>query len=258
MRGDDRRPMTPGPGQYQARAYIGKDGPKISMSSKHNELANDAKFVPGPGQYNQTSSNYYRPKSPSYKIGTAQRKGLNNFMEANPGPGQYAPQNDTNQVKPKTPSWVIGTGKRPPLNSVDPQVPGPGNYNVGANLGKGPKYSMVGKNAYGNNTMNGVPGPGQYNSTTLNYKKEPSWKIGTGNRDDDLKRVIREGVPGPGMYAANVKDSAPKYGFGTQKRGGDNKNETPGPGQYHIPCAIVDVNDYTRSAGAFDSHYRYI
>ena len=30
--------------------------------------------------------------------------------------------------------------------------------------------------------------------------KNPSWKIGTGMRDDDLKRVIREGVPGPGNY----------------------------------------------------------
>lgn len=60
------------------------------------------------------------------------------------------------------------------------------------------------------------------------------------------------------MYQSMVKDSAPKYRFGSEKRGGSAKNDTPGPGQYHIPCAVVDVNDYTRSAGAFDPHYRYI
>ena len=50
----------------------------------------------------------------------------------------------------------------------------------------------------------------------------------------------------------------PHYKFGTEKRGFVQKSDTPGPGQYHIPCAIVDVNDYTREAGNFDPNFRYI
>ena len=143
-------------------------------------------------------------------------------MEGNPGPGQYGPDNCTNYVRPKTPSWVICTGQRPPLNPVDPSVPGPGNYNIGQMLGKGPKYTMVGKNNYGNNAKNRVPGPGQYEGgSQANLTKNPAWKIGTSNRDDDLKRVIREGVPWPGNYEFNTNNrvSSPKYKFGSQKRG---------------------------------------
>ena len=261
-RGNDKRPMTPGPGQYQYKEYIGKEAPKISMSAKYGNQPSESKYVPGPGQYSATNSNYYRPKSPSYKIGTAKREGLYKFLEGNPGPGQYGPENCTNQVRPKTASWKMGTGQRPPLNAVDPSTPGPGNYNIGENLGqRGPKYSMVGKNTYGDRVGNGVPGPGQYEGgIQTNLTKNPAWKIGTSTRDDDLKRVVREGVPGPGMYeyGANNKKAAPQYKFGTQKRGYVQKSDVPGPGQYHIPCSIVDVNGYTRESGKFDPSYKFI
>lgn len=261
VRGDNKRPFTPGPGQYQYKEFIGKEAPKITMSSKLKGGDNESRYVPGPGQYNATNTNNYRPKTPCYKIGTAKRDGLNRFTEGNPGPGQYAPNNCTNHVRPKTPSWVIGTGKRPPLNPGDATVPGPGNYNIGKNLGQGPKYSMVGKNNYGAESMAWVPGPGQYEGNNQsNMTKNPAWKIGTSTRDDNLKRVIREGVPGPGMYEFNTKNkkTAPQYKFGTQKRGYVQASETPGPGQYHIPCSIVDVNEYTRDAGKFDPHYKFI
>lgn len=256
-RGDNRRPQTPGPGQYQCKEFLGKEAPKISMSGKNGKEYNESRYVPGPGQYNGSMIN--RPKSPSYKIGTAQRQGLYNFLEGNPGPGQYVPDNCTNKVRPKTPSWVIGSSKRPPLNPGDSTVPGVGNYNVSQGLGKGPKYTMVGKNTYGANWKNGVPGPGQYeNNAEVTAKKSPIWKIGTGSRDDDLKRVKRENVPGPGMYDGGSKENGPKYRFGSEKRDQNTKNSMPGPGQYRIPCSIVDVNDYTRGAGNFDPNYRYI
>ena len=108
--------------------------------------------------------------------------------------------------------------------------------------------------------INSNPGPGQYSDNMKNKKHYPAWKIGTGSREDQLKRVIRDGYPGPGNYdfiGKNIK-LGPKYGFGTEKRGGVRKSDTPGPGQYHIPCAIVDVNDYTREQGNFDPNYRYI
>ena len=260
-RGTQIRPRTPGPGAYNTRTYIGNDGPKISMSGKfgYDPSMGDQKYVPGPGQYSSNNYGYLRIKSPSYKIGTAKRGGLYNSVD-NPGPGQYSTNNSTNFTRPKTPSWVIGTGKRGPLALIDKNNPGPGNYNINKSIGSGaPKYSMTGKGNYGY-IINSNPGPGQYSDNMKNKKHYPAWKIGTGSREDQLKRVIRDGYPGPGNYdfiGKNIK-LGPKYGFGTEKRGGVRKSDTPGPGQYHIPCAIVDVNDYTRESGKFDPNFRYI
>ena len=161
--------------------------------------------------------------------------------------------------KKKNPAWRIGKSIRPDLNNRDKTVPGVGNYNIAKGVGDGPKYTIVGKGNMGT-YKNGVPGPGQYNETKAQLKKNPSWKIGTGQRDDDLKRIIREGVPGPGMYEFfdKTKKNAPNYRFGREKKCVVKGNDVPGPGQYHIPCTIVDVNDYTREQGQFDNNFRYI
>ena len=123
----------------------------------------------------------------------------------------------------------------------------------------GPKYTFVGKgNPGGINNRN--PGPGQYNDTKAIYRKNPSWKIGTSQRDDELKRIKREGYPGPGNYEFYDKTrvNAPKYSIGTEKRGNVKKSQTPGPGQYHIPCSFDDTNNYTREQGQFNPNFRYI
>jgi hypothetical protein len=52
--------------------------------------------------------------------------------------------------------------------------------------------------------------------------------------------------------------SVPSFRFGSEKREWISKNEIPGPGQYKIPCAIVDVVGYQRSTGGFDSTYRFV
>ena len=259
-RGDAKGNKTPGPGQYEYKKYIGKEGPRITMSAKYNSRLEygDKRYVPGPGQYDETNTNKYKNKTPSYRIGTAKRRGLYNSVD-NPGPGQYAPDKYTNNIRPKTPSWKIGTGKRPDLNQGDHSTPGVGNYNISKNLGGGPKYTILGKgNVGGINNKN--PGPGQYENSNAIYRKNPSWKIGTSQRDDELKRVKREGVPGPGMYNYDdkTKNAAPKYKFGSEKRGEVKKSDTPGPGQYRIPCSFDDINDYTREQGQFDPKFRYV
>jgi hypothetical protein len=88
----------------------------------------------GPGQYNPEYTN--RPKSPTYKIGTAKRD-LYNFIEDNPGPAQYSPSNQNISTRPKSPTYSIGTSKRTPLSV--PDLPGPGNYNYKPTVGDGPK-----------------------------------------------------------------------------------------------------------------------
>ena len=261
LRGDLKSYKTPGPGQYEYKKYIGSEGPKITMSAKFGSNYNigDKRYVPGPGQYNSTNTNNYRIKYPAYRIGTAKRRGLYNSME-NPGPGQYGPDNCINKVRPKTPAWKIGTGLRPELNPGDKTTPGVGNYNITKGMGDGPKYSMVGKgNPYG--ISNNNPGPGQYNDTYgITKMKKPSWKIGTGQRDDELKRIKREGYPGPGMYEYDdkTKTKAPLYRFGHEKRGENKKSDTPGPGQYKIPCSFDDVNEYTRQQGIFDKNFKFV
>ena len=260
-RGDSKGYKTPGPGQYEYKNYIGKEGPKITMSAKFNSRfqEGDRRYVPGPGQYDETNTNKYKNKNPSYRIGTAKRRGLYNSVD-NPGPGQYAPDKYTNTVRTKTPSWKIGTGKRPDLNPGDKSTPGVGNYNISKNIGTGgPKYTIVGKGNAGD-LGNKNPGPGQYENSNAIYRKNPSWKIGTSQRDDELKRVKREGVPGPGNYEFDdrTKYNAPKYKFGSEKRGNIQKSDTPGPGQYRIPCSFDDINDYTREQGNFDAKFRYV
>ena len=111
-----------------------------------------------------------------------------------------------------------------------------------------------GKDLYNQNT----PGPGQYNVNMNDMKKNPSWKIGTSNRDDNFEKVVRENVPGPGQYDIKDKMKGPKFAFGKEKRNEYDKNDVPGPGYYHIPCSIVDVNEYTRQQGKFDPYFKYV
>jgi hypothetical protein len=256
-RSQEKNSKTPGPGQYNYKEYIGKEAPKITMSMKYKRDKNEYSRSPGPATYNNTNYEFYRTKLPSYKIGTSKRGNLNAFSGGSPGPGYYNPEKCTNKSHTKTPAWIIGRSKRPPLSTCDKSVPGVGNYDITTDSAA-PKYSMPGRTTYGGfDTV--TPGPGQYNSSLQGLRKSPSWVIGTGNRDDALIRKIKENVPGPGMYDSDMNNtSGPKFRFGTEKRGVDKKSDVPGPGQYYIPCSIVDVNEYTRETGKFEKQYKYV
>ncbi len=85
-----------------------------------------------------------------------------------------------------------------------------------------------------------------------------SFRIGTGSRDDNLKKTIREGFPGPGNYSLKGDSSLPSFKFGSEKRGAIAKNDTPGPGQYRIPCTIADVAAYSKSGNGFSPYYKFV
>ena len=64
--------------------------------------------------------------------------------------------------------------------------------------------------------------------------------------------MFRKAVPGPGMYEMLQIDSGQSNKFGKEKRNDNLKNDTPGPGQYRIPCSFRDVPRYISSAGNFE------
>ena len=254
----DKINENPGPGAYKHLLYTGNEGKKISMGLKYKSRSTES--LPGPGHYQTENYNVVSKKLPDIKIGKAKRFLSNNSMIENPGPGQYNAIDNINFVKIQKPSWKIGTSLRKPLNEVT-DTPGPGKYNLSGEIGLGkPMYSMrIKQKEKGDRYI--TPGPGRYNNGEMNlYKHYPEWRIGTSKRDDALERQIREGFPGPGNYKTNEKHlySKPKYGFGTGKRYKDKYNDNPGPGSYHIPCSMIEINDYTREQGKFEDKYRYI
>ena len=251
----DNNNENPGPGSYLYKEYVGKEGNKYSMGSKLESKSME--LNPGPGQYEFNNYDIILKKMPDIKIGKAQR--FSNIIQDSPGPGEYNEVDQLKNIKLSNPSWKIGTSIRRPLNDFE-DSPGPGRYNISKNFGDGsPQYSMGLKNK--DSQRFDYPGPGEYNNEEINIlKKYPSWKIGTSSRDDSLKRQIKEGFPGPGSYEYYNKNlfNAPKYGFGKEKRYKDKFNDNPGPGSYHIPCSIVEVNNYTREQGVFDDNFKFI
>ncbi len=119
---------------------------------------------------------------------------------------------------------------------------------------------MTGKNFYNPSSMSN-PGPGQYCNEKVNivFNKEPSWRLGTSTREDVIKKVKREGFPGPGNYTIPHRGlEGKKYAFGKEKRNDQGKNYNPGPGQYHIPCQFDDVPKYQTYGTGFNPEFRFI
>ena len=255
--------ISPGPGAYSHKEFMGKDGPKKTIGIKYNYRQFDGINTPGPGHYKESNMDNYLNKAPIMKIGKSKRVNqlLNNPTNPNPGPGQYNDDKTIKFVQIKNPSWKIGSSKRKSLSQKDRSVPGVGNYTISGVFGSySPHYTMRIKGILANYKTD-VPGPGQYQNEKMNlYKHYPSWKIGTSQRDDDLRKTIKEGFPGPGKYGyKTMKDFfAPKYKFGNKKRFSGYGKDTPGPGSYHIPCSIVDITNYTREQGKFDNRFKFI
>ena len=89
-----------------------------------------------------------------------------------------------------------------------------------------------------------VPGAGTYNPDhTKVLKNLPSYTLKA--RHSPLKDVVN--VPGPGNYEIHLKNKrdAPKFGFGSSKRGQNEvKSISPGPGAYKINSKVGEVPAY--------------
>lgn len=251
---------NPGPGTYNHKEYLGKEGLKISLSPRC-EIKNYRLNRVGPGQYNRTDLNFYKPKTPSTKFGKYKRFSLSSsdiFNDDIPGPGKYNYLNSINIIKKSDPAWKIGTGKRRGLIEIDNDIPGPGKYNICKKIGKDSPFFSMGIKNKGKTIKFDSPGPGKYNLDKLiTFEHSPTWKIGTDKKIRELK--IDLNTPGPGTYSIRTrKIDGPKFRFGTEKRGFLTINDLPGPGAYHIPCSIELLNTYTRRKGNFSEEFRYI
>ena len=280
------RPMTPAPGDYEIKSLTGKETPTFIFGRDERGLCSaltaplvkpykrqirekkkftlniDAdgniihKQLPGPGAY-YPSHSITKPRYPIYRIGTAKRKALFNSNVNDPAPNRYKPNYLVRSNKPKSPSYTMGSRK---MHTHQPVSPGPC-YNVTANSTCGPKFTLRPK--YKLKVNNDFPGPGTYELCRRNnWNREPCWSIGSSQRGEELKKIIKENYPGPGMYTIN-RDVYNVGGItiGKNKRKiflKEHNNNTPGPGQYRIPCEFGNVNEYTRQQGKFDENFRYI
>ena len=254
--------LSPGPGAYPYKEFIGKELKSVvpfGMRYKSQVMGNEN---PGPGQYNLEKSDCYNKRTYNTKIGKEKRfVMIGRVIENTPGPGQYNDDEKFKNIKDGIPSWKIGTSNRDKATSQRDISPGPGDYNISKEIGDNvPQYS-IGLEKKNKGSIEGSPGPADYNNDGINlYRKSPAWKIGTGQRDDDLKKQISQNYPGPARYKPtedNLK-SFPMYSFGTEKKLENKSNGVPGPGSYHIPCSIIDVNSYTREQGKFDNNFKFI
>ena len=275
---NDKRPITPAPGDNKQQKLTGTETPVFSFGkeergvdsanppqeSKPHKLRTKTSLIteksnfPGPGTYHPSYSNT-KLRYPSCRIGTAKRRALYNSNINDPAPNKYDPNYLVKSNKPKSPSFTIGFAQRK-LHSHQSFSPGPCAYNVTGNSTCGPKYTL--RTKYKLRVNNDFPGPGQYElNRRSNWNKDPSWSIGTSQRGEELKKIIKENYPGPGMYSVNVnRDKVRGITIGKTKRKIylKEQNNYPGPGQYRIPCEFDSVNEYTRQQGKFDENFRYV
>lgn len=86
-----------------------------------------------------------------------------------------------------------------------------------------------------------MPGPGQYNlqnSPGTKNKRAPAYSLGSGSRMDLANTKVSKFIPAPGAYSTtnDFKRSAPRYGFGSEKRpeiAKTGKFSVPAPGSYN-------------------------
>lgn len=73
-----------------------------------------------------------------------------------------------------------------------------------------------------------------------------------------MNTSINNKNPAPGQYNPEFKKSTSSYKFPRDAKNKPIKNDIPGPGQYHIPCSIVDVPKYYVPNSDFKMEFRYI
>lgn len=89
---------SPGPGTYEAKQIVGREGTNPTMIGRRPQTANFRQFTPGPGAYTPDKQ---RNSAPAFKLGTGKRASVS--REKVPGPGTYNPIVKLSKLS--TPGW---------------------------------------------------------------------------------------------------------------------------------------------------------
>lgn len=123
---------VPGPGTYDPKAQ-GKCAPRgLVVPRRPDSAPACGRGTPGPGAYEHVLA--HKRAAPKYGMGTGDARGRPNKDTMKfPGPNCYS--QSRNLVLRKSPSWAIGTSQRKPITSRT-GYPGPGTYSETKALNK--------------------------------------------------------------------------------------------------------------------------
>jgi len=230
---------------------------KFGNEKKKSVLTDNAdNNVPGPGAYSNKEK-MTASKTQTYSFGKEKKT---KKIEASPGPGEYLmEQSSFNFNKTAKTNWTsMGKMNREIKFTSNEDTPGPGNYSTKQKDLNGPKYS-IGKKTDATN-KHPTPGPGEYiyeNAHTT--KKSQGSKIGNSTRGEVVADRTKSDNPGPGMYNSHkTKPQDKTFKFGGEARFKGPKDVSPGPGQYYIPCSVVDVPEYMTIGATFDRTFKFV
>lgn len=264
---ETRRPVTPGPGTYAHKLYVGKEGPKYTINKEPGEgdgslsrsKSSTKPNTPAPGDYFQSIQ--YRPDSASFTISKSLRpdETRNKWRMSCPGPEKYNPKDNVSSKHINFPSWKFSGTKRDDASIGKDRIknPAPGQYNVkNGTFPEGVKYTISKRLLSRKGWV--TPGPGAYQTVVVHHENEPKYSFPKGNRSDDVKRVKKNNYPGVGSY--NYKDSelTKPITFPKGKKSNELVKVPGGPGMYRIPCRFNDINNMTREKGVWDPTFKWV
>ena len=279
-----KRPKTPGPGQYDTKNDIfGQCTPKFSMGKKLNNMnIYMKKKIPGPGTYNLTESNYEKTigkrKTLGYFSKVPKLKIKNNKV---PGVGKYelTYYNFGNSQKNKftIPKSARKMELKKEIDVNKDKNTKDNKINIGKQSikrKKNHKYDSIKSRFHDEGTkpiLKGkskdlkrfnTPGPGKYDIEKAEkkiMKKIPATSFGYGKKIDFEEIAKKNNVPGPKYNINsqfNISDTnkvhAIKYYKSNKKN--NERYQTPGPGSYYIPCSFANTPYYQ----SIDNKYRKI
>jgi len=194
--------FTPGVGQYEYTQRIGNENAKYTIRSVRPNSAKDTfLFTPGPGEYSYVKKNTKRPQS--YRFGRTDRffDPVINEKKKVPGPQDYKPK-----VVCKTASnWGFGSEDRGYKVKDKMIVPGPGSYETSYFMGNGNKHKHAFTSRIDHTKfIDKTPGTGSYierDKVDKTLLKAPTWRFGSGRKDDLYRHIEKKSVPGPGDYS---------------------------------------------------------
>ncbi|CAD8199271.1 unnamed protein product [Paramecium pentaurelia] len=175
---------APGPGHYDPSTdFTKRSVPGGRVGTAKQRQVFDAHYTPGPGHYQSQSATKRRP--PSYKIGSEQRRLIN--QQEVPGPGTYDISRDGGSK---------GYTLRPKYTDRLPDgTPGPLDYHPNVSQTKSrPLSCRVGTETREKNKINDNPAPNHYQFNQGN--PGPKFPFGSESRVTDRNDV----GPGPGTY----------------------------------------------------------